>query len=146
MAYASAKEQIKSGVVINPDTECWEWQRFVDRYGYGMVGRSNKTHRAHRVSYEAFRGVIPEGLTVDHLCMNRRCVNPDHLECVTHVDNTKRAAAARRKEECSHGHPLSGDNLYVYKNRRFCRTCNRIYMKKSLNKRALKVSEVLNEG
>ena len=92
---------------------------------------------AHRATYTELVGDIPKGLEIDHLCRVRGCVNPYHLEAVTHVVNIGRGvggevAAARHaaKTHCKHGHSLSGDNVYRYKNRkgysvRYCKTCNR---------------------
>ena len=107
--------------------ECWEWQNYLRKDGYGAVG--NKL--AHRISYEALVGPIPDGLTIDHLCRNRRCVNPAHLEPVTMAINILRgispAANHARKTHCIYGHELAGDNLYVDpKRRRICRVCSRI--------------------
>jgi hypothetical protein len=106
------------------ETPCWVWQLRVDRDGYGRTdGRL-----AHRVSYETHRGPIPEGLTIDHLCRIRACVNPGHLEAVTMAENVRRgesfAALNARKTHCPQGHPLSGPNLMVERNgARRCRAC-----------------------
>lgn len=81
------------------------------------------------MSHELHKGPIPEGLVIDHLCRNRGCVNPDHLEAVTQRENILRgeglAAANARKTHCPKGHPYSGENLYVVPSsgRRQCRIC-----------------------
>src|SRR5687768_10841545 len=62
---------------------CWEWQGHVTRNGYGRFRVTDESRLAHRYSYEFFNGELPEGMVVDHLCSNKRCVNPDHLEAVT---------------------------------------------------------------
>lgn len=99
---------------------CWEWIGTKGRTGYGQVHGGNGKRgllAAHRVAYEAFVGPIPRGLVIDHLCRNRGCVNPEHLEPVTQRVNIRRGNAppgiAARKEFCVNGHPLTGDNLRV---------------------------------
>lgn len=74
---------------------CWNWKGTLFRNGYGAFGVSGKTCGAHRVAYELAIGPIPAGLQLDHLCRNRGCVNPGHLEPVTGTVNTGRGAAAR---------------------------------------------------
>jgi hypothetical protein len=106
------------------ETPCWVWQLRIDTYGYGRV----HAEPAHRVSYEERRGPIPAGLTLDHLCRVRECINPDHLEPVTNGENILRgesfSARNARKTHCPNGHPLSGANLRVEANgARRCKTC-----------------------
>lgn len=71
------------------DSGCWEWHK-IAADGYGRLYRDGKTRLAHRESYELHRGPIPTGLHIDHLCRNKGCVNPDHLEAVTLVENVMR--------------------------------------------------------
>lgn len=97
--------------------DCWIWTGRLNDSGYGVIAapRANGVHvgprmaKAHRVSYELLRGPIPEGLTLDHLCRNRWCQNPDHLEPVTRGENVRRGAApsavAHREKLCLRGHP-----------------------------------------
>lgn len=75
--------------VKNPDG-CWIWTGAI-RAGYGEIGIKGRTYRAHRVFFELFKYKIPEGLTIDHLCNNKLCVNPDHLEAATQKHNVGRA-------------------------------------------------------
>jgi hypothetical protein len=113
---------------------CWLWTgRIGQTGGYGQFGA--KGRYSHRISYELFRGKIPDGLTLDHLCRVRRCVNPFHLEPVTGLENTKRGFGNgmlnARKTECKNGHPFDQENTRVGLNhrkkpRRFCRACIRI--------------------
>ena len=74
-----------------PDEQgCWIWQHKPGKNGYGLISVNNKGQYAHRISYELHVGAIPEGLTIDHLCRVRLCVNPLHLEPVTRAENTRR--------------------------------------------------------
>jgi hypothetical protein len=115
---------------------CWLWTGSVMPRGYGKVTIAKRRLLAHRIAYEAFVGPIPEGLTLDHLCRVRRCVNPGHLEPVTVRENTLRspvapAAINARKTHCVHGHEFSPENTRVQFRRsdqgehRICRACAR---------------------
>jgi hypothetical protein len=73
------------------DRGCWIWQGSIGRHGYGQIKWKNKSTVAHRVIYEIYKGIIPEGLILDHLCSVKSCVNPDHLEAVTFSQNSQRA-------------------------------------------------------
>ena len=115
---------------------CWHWTGSL-RNGYGRMKAFGRFHEAHRLSYGHFVGPIPVGLELDHLCRNRSCVNPAHLEPVTRRVNVLRgespAADNANKTHCHKGHPLSGDNLRVRpaggRMVRSCRTCNREYLR-----------------
>ena len=111
--------------------ECWVWIGVIDSKGYGVASRSKtKKARAHRVFYEAFRGPIPEGLDIDHLCRLRACVNPAHMEPVTRRENVLRGehpkVLAYWNGTCTRGHPMNGENLYISPGgQRQCRECRR---------------------
>ena len=128
-------ERYATKVDRRPDPEaCWEWMAARSRSGYGVFWLDGKLRYAHRVSYESINGSIPDGLQLDHLCRNRACVNPDHLEPVSNRENAIRGltgsasgARQRAKTHCPQGH------LYDEKNtcqkldgRRACRTCGRL--------------------
>ena len=117
-----------------PTTEsgCWLWLGTTKPYGYGNFAYMGESWRAHRFSYEHFKGPITKGLEVDHLCRVRSCVNPDHLEAVTHLENVRRGRADynKHKTHCPKGHPYNVENTRIYKGWRKCRTCHREGMRK----------------
>lgn len=114
---------------INRDPSgCWLWTAKIGRNGYG---RYAEAELAHRVAYELWKGPIPAGLEIDHLCMVKHCVNPDHLEAVTHAENLRRRdliyGIRTAVTECPHGHPYDSTNTYLSPSgRRQCRECARI--------------------
>lgn len=116
---------------IDKSGDCWLWTGAVQSRGYGNF----RSKLAHRVAYEKYVGEIPKGLTLDHLCRNRLCVNPDHLEPVTQYRNNMRgqspAAKNKQKTHCSNGHLLSDDNVWLVKSkdcvRRKCKQCDAMY-------------------
>lgn len=103
---------------------CWLWKGTLDRIGYGNVVVERHTYRAHRVVYEALIGPIGDGLELDHLCRNKACVNPAHLEPVTHSENLRRHYAT--VTSCPHGHDYDEVNTYRdTSGKRRCRSCMR---------------------
>lgn len=124
-------ERLKAKTVLDEQTGCWLWTGQIGRRGYGQIGSGSdgRTLLTHRVSYELNVGPIPEGLTLDHLCRVRHCINPAHLEPVTARENILRgetlAAANIAKTHCPQGHPYSPENTYIYKGSRSCRICSR---------------------
>ena len=121
-----SKVQIPLGI-----GECWQWIAGQNGDGYGSFQEASyKNSKAHRIAYEMVIGQIPEGKVIDHLCRNRGCVNPYHMEVVTPGENTLRgesfSAVNARKTHCPNGHPLEGDNLWKHDltlGRRRCKIC-----------------------
>lgn len=115
--------------------ECWEWQAYRDRDGYGKFfthkvnGQAVKEY-AHRWAYSRWKGEIPAGYEVDHLCRNRGCVNPAHLEAVSKRENNLRSeslsAKRSRQTHCQNGHEYTDESTHISKRgQRRCRICDR---------------------
>lgn len=115
---------------------CVEWTASLNNNGYGTFTADRRTVMAHRWAYEFHVGPIPDGLTIDHLCRNRRCVNPAHLEPVSMRANLLRSAGNAAKTHCPAGHPYSGSYLHVDPKTgdRKCHQCrrDRYYAKKKV--------------
>lgn len=119
-----------SRVNFDAPNDCWEWPITPTQQGYGIIQLDGRAQKAHRVSYLLLVGAIPDGLTIDHLCRNRACVNPDHLEAVTNKINVLRGqgvcAMNAHKTRCPQGHDFVDTNIYTYPNgRRGCRSCRK---------------------
>ena len=108
---------------------CWEWTGSRDVDGYGRLCANGQNRKASRVVYEILHGPITESLELDHICRNRSCVNPLHLELVPHQVNVARGNAGqylRQRTHCPEGHPYDAVNTYVYgKGKRGCLKCRR---------------------
>ena len=131
------------------ESGCWEWQGGINRNGYGIFDGNVGFNNPHRFACVVVNGAIPDNLVCDHLCRNRKCANPNHLEIVTRSENTKRGLipimnreAARAQTHCKRGHALSEDNLYRYNGSRHCRACALMRAAQSKSARRLKAAAV----
>jgi|GEM_PF-1714746 len=132
-AYPPVLERFWAKVDRRGPDECWPWTSTRNDQGYGMFSLPGHQHiYAHRFAYELLVGPIPEGLTLDHLCRVRHCVNPAHLEPVTNRENSLRgesqAAQQARQTHCLRGHPFDEANTYRRPDNdaRQCRACSRL--------------------
>jgi hypothetical protein len=133
---------------LNDETGCWDWIGG-KRAGYGRIGSGGARGTilsAHRLSYEIHVGPIQDGLVLDHLCRNRACVNPKHLEPVSNRVNILRgqsvAALNSRKTSCSRGHPLADENLFKQANgARGCVECRRIIARATARRRRARMRD-----
>ena len=134
------QERLWEKVGVPDSYNCWPWLGAKNNKGYGVVYNADRSYcMAHRVAYEIVLGPIPDGLYPDHLCRNRSCVNPWHIEPVTNRENVLRGDSPNRaKTHCKNGHPFNAHNT-LYRTRisgsgfptkqRFCRICNRNRMR-----------------
>lgn len=136
-----AKIVFEDRIMPEPNSGCWLWIGHISVLGYGVTWTRDssratgwKRQSAHRCAYELFVGPIPEGMELDHLCRVRSCVNPAHLQPVTHTVNVRRGKAAevnggrqRAKTHCAWGHEYTPENTRWASSRphRSCRTCER---------------------
>lgn len=143
--------RVAANVTLMPDG-CWRWDGSLTSTGYGRIGHGGrasnggKRERAHRVTHRLLKGPIPEGTELDHLCRNTRCVNPDHLDAVTHRVNIQRARGT--ETHCGRGHERTPENTYVSRaGFRNCRECTRILgRERKRETRRRKREEVVSNG
>lgn len=131
------KERILEKILVN-DKGCWVWQGAIYKKKYSTYSQirtsKTKTRKAHQVSYEVFVGEIPNGTELDHLCKNKLCVNPQHLEPVTHLENMKRGYW-NTKNKCINGHLYRGNTYINIRGHRECKICRKLRMKKFKTKK-----------
>ena len=128
---------------IDEVSECWFWLGAKNSDGYGHIGIGSRTdgtrcvRATHQITYEYFVGIVPSGLEIDHLCSNRECCNPAHLQAVAHTENTRRGDIGKMRAEathCIHGHQFTLDNTRITNlGQRSCKTCNRLRLRRHGN-------------
>jgi hypothetical protein len=127
---------------------CWIWKGPLNQDGYGNVTMKPFYGPAHRVAYSALVEMVPKGLVCDHLCMNKACVNPEHIRITTQSENVKAIpgyrekaiaklahinAAHKAKTHCPHGHPYDEENTHITKQgKRVCKKCGYLRNRKKL--------------
>jgi HNH endonuclease len=119
--YPDVQSRFQSKFAVDLISGCWLWTAHRDPYGYGGFCYNGKNRKAHAEALELYVGPVPDGMELHHRCRNPLCVDPDHLEPVTHKEHAERHA----KTHCHIGHPLTGNNLALRSGRRQCRTCER---------------------
>lgn len=108
-------ERIQSHILI-AENGCWNWTAALSHNGYGRVWTGVRNRAAHRYIYELLVALVDGRLQLDHLCQNRKCVNPEHLEPVTSKENLRRSGHANRlKTHCKHGHEFTEENTLIDK-------------------------------
>lgn len=124
---------------VDKTGSCWVWTGPKRGVGYGVISVDSKPKAVHRFAYELLVGPIPEGLVLDHLCRNRLCVRPEHLEAVTQQVNILRGvgytAVAARKTHCKRGHEYTPENTVKATNGRWCRECRKAWARADAAKR-----------
>lgn len=123
------KKKLMEQVTVDPDG-CWIWTGATNSADYGIMRVKNKLTLVHRLSHEFFKGEILNGLTIDHLCRVRKCINPSHLEAVTNKENILRGigitAQESKQTHCKRGHKFTPKNTAVRRGKRCCRKCETI--------------------
>jgi HNH endonuclease len=131
--------EIDKRIGLDHATECWVYTGTLHN-GYGSVYYEGQAWKVHRLAWTLANGPVPEGLVLDHLCRNRACCNPDHLEPVTSLENTRRSPIHHgAKVRCKQGHAFTAENTGINRHkdetRRYCRICQRKWNAASAAKR-----------
>jgi hypothetical protein len=130
---------------VDKTDTCWLWTSSISPDGYGRILRADEfsTTLPHRISFEAHVRAIPDGMELDHLCSVRNCVNPEHLEVVTHAENIRRAT--ERRTECRNGHPVVWQ-VSDYRGGRRCLVCRRAANAASARRRRARIAHPTHES
>jgi len=110
---------------VETTNSCWNWKGCLNNAGYGMFRVNGKNYSPHRFSFETFIHKIPENMIIDHLCKNRSCVNPAHLDFVTNQENIRRGKNYQSKQtHCKRGHEFNAINSRLsIDGKRVCKIC-----------------------
>ena len=118
------------------ESGCWIWTGSRTGDGYGQFRLDGRTTMAYRAAYLLYVGPVGDGLDIDHLCRNPSCVNPEHLEPVSHAENVRRGLRGALTTHCPSGHAYTDENTYITpEGRRKCRGCNRARSKANYRSR-----------
>jgi hypothetical protein len=134
--YVTPLMRFEGNYIPEPNSGCWLWLGQLNANGYGQMMIGYRQVFAHRFSYQTFKAPLIDGLVIDHLCCNRCCVNPDHLDQVTQSVNVSRIPLST---ECSRGHPWTVETTWVNPKNgwRQCRQCNRDNQKRLAERRRM---------
>ncbi|PXH62351.1 HNH endonuclease signature motif containing protein [Klebsiella variicola] len=129
---ASTESRLLSKVEKDLETGCWIFTGSRLPSGYGILWNGARPTGAHRISFQLYKGEIPAGKEIDHICNNRSCVNPAHLQAISHKENIHKSSTLMgvnaRKSHCKRGHPLNGENLHITPlGARQCKECMRMH-------------------
>ncbi len=124
-------EKLRLNHVVDPETGCWRWSRARTAGGYGHLRIARANVYVHRIAYELWIGPIGDGMTIDHVyargCRYRDCMNPAHLEAVTHAENMARTATVflPGATHCGRGHDLAAELVVKPSGQKVCNGCRR---------------------
>jgi hypothetical protein len=132
--FGTIEERLWKRYEVDGETGCWNWTGAISNRSYGSIYFEGRMQKAHRVMWRLERGEVPEGLDLDHLCRNRLCINPAHLEPVTRSENLRRSPLMDRhsgRTHCIRGHGFTAENtrLKPGNGHRVCKTCMRMHIR-----------------
>lgn len=153
---ATITDRLVTHSVVDDETGCWNWEGPSTEAGYGRVIVNGVYEPTHRVSYALYIYAVPDSLHLDHICENKKCINPDHVEPVTSARNRNLSAkfnlrptgVYRRKDYCKHGHPWSAANTYVSpkSGARSCITCRKEGIERRMAEKIKKAVDAAGKG